>query len=105
MRRMLLLSVFAILVLAAFALAAVAGAGGLEGGPRSSATPVFNLQLKPSQEVPPIKDLAAEARGNVTFDLTRDSEGNITDGKVVFYFNYRFQGPVEIVGLHVHVGD
>jgi hypothetical protein len=91
-------------VIAAFALVAIATAGGLKDSPTKSATPVFKLQLKPSQEVPPITELRAGARGHVTFDLTRDSEGSITAGEVVFYFNYRFPGPVEITGLHIHVG-
>ena len=66
---------------------------------------MFKLLLKPSQEVPRITDLRAQARGNVTFDLVRDANGAITEGEVVFYFNYRFPGPVEIVGLHIHDGD
>ena len=105
MRRHLLLGTLALIVVAAFALAAVAGAGGVKSSPKASSTPVFKLLLKPSQEVPPITDLRAKARGNVTFDLTRDSARQITEGEVVFYFNYKFRGPVEIVGLHIHVGD
>jgi len=66
---------------------------------------VFKLLLKPSQEAPRITDLLAKARGNVTFDIVRDTTGSITEGEAVFYFNYRFPGPVEIVGLHIHDGD
>jgi hypothetical protein len=91
--------------MAALTVSAVALAGAGKGSPRSSTTPVFKLQLKPSQEVPRITDLRAQARGNVTFDLVRDADGAITEGEVVFYFNYRFPGPVEIVGLHIHDGD
>ena len=72
--------------------------------PALSATPVFKLHLKPSQEVPPIKGLKADAVGSVTFDLTRNSTGAITAGEVVFYFNYKFPGPVTISGLHIHQG-
>jgi hypothetical protein len=104
MRRKLLLGTLALAVIAVLVVAAIAVAGGVKSSSKSSATPVFKLQLKPSQEVPPITDLRAGARGNVTFDLTR-SNGSIIDGEVVFYFNYRFSGPVTIVGLHVHVGD
>ena len=43
--------------------------------PALSATPVFKLHLKPSQEVPPIKGLKADAVGSVTFDLTRNAAG------------------------------
>jgi hypothetical protein len=105
MRRKLLLGVLALAVIAVLAVSAVAVATSTKGSPRSSATPVFKLLLKPSQEVPRITDLRAQARGNVTFDLVRDAGGAITEGEVVFYFNYRFPGPVEIVGLHIHDGD
>ena len=80
---------------------------GLPGGatakkPTLSATPVFKLRLKPSQEVPPIKGLNADAVGSVTFDLERSSAGAITSGEVIFTFNYSFPGAVTITGLHVH---
>ena len=72
--------------------------------PAHSATPVFKLNLKPSQEVPPSKGLKADAVGSVTFDLERSSAGAITSGEVIFYFNYSFPGSVNIIGLHVHQG-
>ena len=81
--------------------------GGEEAGkgkPSLSATPVFKLRLKPSQELPPIKGLGADAVGSVTFDLTRSSAGAITSGEVIFYFNYAFPSSVTISGLHVHQG-
>lgn len=72
--------------------------------PALSATPVFKLNLKPSQEVPPIKGLKADAVGSVTFDLERSGAGAITSGEVIFYFNYSFPGAVTISGLHIHKG-
>jgi CHRD domain len=90
----------ALVLVAAFALVAVGGAGAKK--PALSATPVFKLRLKPSQEVPPIKGLKADAVGNVTFDLERSGAGTITSGEVIFYFNYSFPGAVTITGLHVH---
>lgn len=78
-----------------------AGANGKKG-PTLSATPVFKLNLKPNQEVPPIKGLRADAVGSVTFDLERSSTGAITSGEVIFYFNYSFPGSVTINGLHIH---
>ena len=71
-------------LLGALALVVVGGAGGAaakkppKGKPSLSATPVFKLRLKPSQEVPAIKGLRADAVGSVTFDLTRNSAGAIT---------------------------
>jgi len=91
------------------ALAAVSTAGGAatqkgKGKPSKSATPVFKLNLKPSQEVPRIRGLRASAVGHVTFDLTRNEAGAITAGEVIFYFNYSFPGTVTISGLHIHQG-
>jgi hypothetical protein len=69
-----------------------------------NATPVFDLQLRSQEEVPRVRGLRADARGSVTFDLTRNSSGVITSGEVVFYVNYEFAGPVTITGLHIHQG-
>jgi hypothetical protein len=85
------------------ALVMIGAAGGAQAKkPALSATPVFKLHLKPSQEVPPIKDLKANAVGSVTFDLERSSAGAITSGEVIFYFNYAFPASVNITGLHIH---
>jgi len=84
-------------------LALVVIGGATAKKPALSATPVFKLNLKPSQEVPPIKGLKADAVGSVTFDLTRTS-GTITSGEVIFYFNYKFPASVNITGLHIHQG-
>ena len=89
-------------VLVAIAALAVVG-GATAKKPALSSTPVFKLNLKPSQEVPRV-DLKAKASGHVTFDLARDSSGAITAGEVIFYFNYSFPGNVVISGLHIHQG-
>jgi hypothetical protein len=103
MRRTLVSS--ALVLVGAVALIVAGAAGGAQAKkPALSATPVFKLHLKPSQEVPPIKGLKAKARGSVTFDLTRDANGAITAGEVVFYVNYSFPGSVTISGLHIHRG-
>lgn len=96
----------AILLVGVVAVVGIGAAGGAQAKkPSLSATPVFKLHLKPSQEVPAIKRLKADAVGHVTFDLTRNpSSGAITSGEVIFYFNYKFPGPVTISGLHIHVG-
>ena len=106
MRRNMWLVVLAVLGTAALVVAGVAGgAAAKKGKPSLSATPVFKLHLKPSQEVPPIKNLKASAAGSVTFDLTRNTSGAITSGEVVFSFNYSFPGAVQVSGLHIHKGD
>lgn len=90
------------LLVGVIALVAIGGASAKK--PALSATPVFKLNLKPSQEVPPIKGLKADAVGSVTFDLERSSVGAITSGEVIFYVNYAFPGSVTISGLHIHQG-
>jgi hypothetical protein len=85
-------------------LALVVVGGATAKKPALSATPVFKLNLKPSQEVPPIKDLRADAVGSITLDLERSSAGAITSGEVIFYFNYAFPASVTISGLHIHQG-
>jgi hypothetical protein len=101
MRRTLFSS--SIALVGVFALVVIGAAGGAQAKkPALSATPVFKLHLKPSQEVPPIKDLKADAVGSVTFDLERSSAGAITSGEVIFYFNYAFPASVNITGLHIH---
>lgn len=115
MTRKILLS--ALVVIGAVSLVAVGAAGGApanngegkgnataKGKPSNSATPVFKLRLRPNQEVPPVKNLKADAVGHVTFDLERSTSGAITSGEVIFYFNYAFGGSVTVTGLHVHVG-
>ncbi len=109
MRKSMLLASLALT--GALALAVVGGVGAAQskkpptaGKPSRSATPVFKLRLKPSQEVPAIKGLKADAVGSVTFDLTRNSSGVITSGEVIFSFNYAFPGSVTISGLHIHQG-
>jgi hypothetical protein len=98
----------------AAALVLVASAGGNRGrgndddrGKRATkraAVTVFDLRLEPRREVPRIKGLRADADGDLTLDVTRDSAGAITSGDVVFYFNYDFPSSVTINGLHVHQG-
>jgi hypothetical protein len=102
MKRTMLFTALALVGSAALIAVGAAAGGASKGKPSLSATPIFKLQLKPSQEVPPIKNLRARARGSVTFDLTRDASGAITAGEVIFSFNYSFPGSVTISGLHIH---
>jgi hypothetical protein len=116
MRPKVVLTTFALAVVSTLVLAAVAAGGGGPGqgngngkgngkgkkSQQSAAVTVFDLKLEPKQEVPRVTGLRAHARGNVTFDVTRDAAGAIASGEVVFYFNYDFPGTVTITGLHVH---
>ena len=104
MKRVVLTVTLALVGASALIAAGAAGGSATHGSPKLSATPVFKLLLKPSQEVPRIKGLRANAVGSVTFDLERSAAGAITAGEVIFYFNYKFPGSVDITGLHVHQG-
>ena len=85
----------AVVLVGAVALVVIGVAGGAQAKkPALSATPVFKLHLKPSQEVPADQGPQGERRRHVTFDLTRNAAGAITSGEVIFYFNYTFPGPV-----------
>jgi hypothetical protein len=95
-----LVTVAALAVAAATSLVLIGSAAGKS--PKQSATPVFKLSLKPSQEVPRIQGLRASGTGSLTFDLVRNTSGQITSGEAIFYVNYTFPGSVEINGLHVH---
>lgn len=116
MRRTTLVTAFLFAAMAALVVVAVAaghGGRGDDGGnggkgkkqSRTAAVSVFDLRLVPKQEVPRIQGLRADADGNVTLDVTRDSTGAIMSGEVVFYFNYDFPGSVTITGLHVHQAE
>lgn len=98
--RFLSLAVF-VFLLTAIAFGAT-GTAGAKDKPKRHSVYVFKLHLNPNQEVPPVRRLKADANGSLTLDVTRDSAGHITSGKVVFYVNYDFPHSVQITGLHVH---
>ncbi len=57
-----------------------------------------------AHEVVPAVTTTGRAAGSLTLDVTRDSTGAITGANVVFYVNYRFDGPVTITGLTLNQG-
>lgn len=113
-RRFSLLGMTALAVAAVASLSLVGVAGAKQPGkpkknpkatrPVQSPTPVFKLRMKPQREVPRLRNDGSKAKGHVTFDLTRNSKGEITSGDVIFYLNYRFPESVTFTGLHVHEG-
>lgn len=62
------------------------------------------VALSPLNEVPPVTNLTATGGFVVTIEVTRDSAGAITSGKVNFTGTVSFPGAVNIVGLHIHEG-
>jgi hypothetical protein len=70
-------------------------------------TIVFNAALSAANEVPPITNADANARGNatITFNLTRDSAGTITAATVGFVYSLSGFPAGSVIRLtHVHEG-
>jgi len=91
-------------------LAAACGGSKTQPSPGTIAPPntiVFTAQLSAANEVPPITNAEANARGDVTitFNLTRDSAGAITSGTATFLYNLtNFPGATTLTLSHIHNG-
>ena len=73
----------------------------------SSPKPTFSALMQTSNENPPITGTEAGGTGNstMTFDVTRDASGNITDAKVTFVVNLSgFPPGTPIILSHIHSG-
>jgi hypothetical protein len=78
---------------------------GVIRGQVTTETLFYKASLLPGNEVPPVTDVDASADVLITLDVTRDSNGNITSGAIMFDNNYRFPGAVTINGFHIHTGQ
>jgi hypothetical protein len=70
-------------------------------------TIVFTAALSAANEVPPITNADANARGNatVTFNLTRDSAGTITAATVNYVYSLSGFPPGSVIrATHIHEG-
>lgn len=65
---------------------------------------VVRADMSPANEVPPIPGLNASASGSAYILYTRDANGVVNDGTVIYDVNYNFPPPVTITGLHIHPG-
>jgi hypothetical protein len=73
----------------------------------SQPKPTFSALLQTSNENPPITGAEATGSGNatITFDVTRDSSGNITAAKTTFVVNLSgFPPGTPIRIAHIHTG-
>jgi len=61
----------------------------------------FYSHLRGTEEVP-ANTSAGSADVLTTVRVNRNDAGNITSGAVTFAANYRFTGPVTLVGMHIH---
>ena len=97
------------IVFSAIALACVASActSDTASSPSSQPKPTFSALLKTSNENPPITGAEATGAGNstMTFDVTRDSSGNIMAAQVTFVVNLSgFPPGTPIRIAHIHTG-
>ena len=69
--------------------------------------PVFTAQLLPGNEVPPVTNADAGASGSatITFNVSRDANGNIIAGSADFTSTLTgFPPGTSITGAHIHPG-
>lgn len=59
-------------------------------------------RMLPGNEVPAITNLDADASANIVVYATRDGNGAITSGSVLFDVGFRHPEAVDITGLHIH---
>ena len=90
-------------------LALVAGCGDDDNPNSASSGPIiFNAQLLPANEVPPITDAEGSGRGFViiTFDVPRDSSGAVTGaGNATFEIQTSgFPNGTPAMAAHIHPG-
>jgi uncharacterized protein (TIGR03437 family) len=64
----------------------------------------FRAVLSPANEVPAITNLEATGVGTVWLHIVRDASGRIVSGSADFKVDYRFPGPINITGMHIHRG-
>jgi CHRD domain len=96
-----------VMVLAACALVAGCGDDDTTTGPSANEPPIFTAQLSPANEVPPVSNSEATARGavQVTLDVTRNASNAITAATAGFYFQATgLPAGTPIVGAHIHPG-
>jgi uncharacterized protein (TIGR03437 family) len=65
---------------------------------------VVRAEMSSLNEVPPIAGLDASGEGSAEILYTRDGNGAINGGTVLYNVNYSFPGAVTLTGLHIHPG-
>src|SRR5438132_14192119 len=95
---------------AAVAIALVAATGcksSTSPSPTTPTKPTFTADLRPANENPPITGAEASGSGTatITFDITKDSAGNVTSGTATFVVNLTgFPAGTPINAAHIHLG-
>ncbi|MFN3325460.1 MAG: CHRD domain-containing protein [Bryobacteraceae bacterium] len=79
-------------------------AGAVRGQLYNTDEMTFQMNMLPSNEVPPVTSLDASARAAFELRTIRDRTGDVIGGVGFFNVNHRFPGETRFTGLHVHVG-
>jgi hypothetical protein len=92
----------------AVALALAACGDDNPAGPSATGPIIFSVQLSAANEVPPVTNAESGGRGtaSITFDVPRDSSGNVTGGGSVT-FNVQLTGfppGSAAIAAHIHPG-
>jgi uncharacterized protein (TIGR03437 family) len=61
-------------------------------------------QMSSAKEVPALSNIDATGLGAITAYVTRDSQGSITSGEVIFDIAYNLPEQANLSGLHIHRG-
>lgn len=88
-------------------LAAACGGSTTSSSTTSTIRIVFTADLRPSNEVPPIIGPEASGSGTatITFDVTRDSSGNVTSSSITFAVTLQgFPAGTPANVAHIHPG-
>lgn len=95
-------------LVAALAMTSTACDSDAPSAPSSNPTVVIlTSNLTPGNEVPPVTNADANARGTVriTLDITRDGSGNIVGGSTSFLITLTgFPNGTRLTGAHIHPG-
>jgi len=92
-------------MLACAAALAVAGCGSKSPTNPSNAPTIFTVAISSQNEVPPISNADANARGQaiITFNITKDSAGNVTAATATFNVTLSgFPAGTNIILAHIH---
>jgi uncharacterized protein (TIGR03437 family) len=81
------------------------GGGIMRDQMRTAEAVTFNVNMLPSNEVPPITGLAANAVTAIPTFIIRNPDGTVAGGAVIYDVNYRgFPAGTVFTGLHIHRG-
>jgi hypothetical protein len=88
-------------------LALTVGCSDSSSSPSQTANPTFSVDMRPSNEVPPVSGDESSGSGSmtITFIVTRDSAGNISAASASFVGTVQnFPAGMTLTAAHIHPG-